>query len=1146
MGEIQKLLCANRGEIAIRVFRAATELGLRTVAVYSHQDRVHLHRYKADEAYLVGRDRGPVAAYLAVEPLIDIARSAGVDAIHPGYGFLSESAELAEACAAAGIAFVGPDARVLRECGDKTAARKRAIEAGVPVVPGTDGPVGNVEEARAFVAEAGYPVIIKAAMGGGGRGMRVVREAESFDESFERATSEAEAAFGDGTVFIERFVERPRHIEVQILAGADGQVIHLYERDCSVQRRHQKVVEIAPAPNLDPELRKRLLDDAVKLASAIGYRNAGTVEFLVDPQGRHYFIEINPRIQVEHTVTEEITGIDLVQAQIRIAGGATLQDLGLTQQGIHPRGAAVQCRVTTEDPQRGFQPDSGRLEVYRSGGGMGIRLDAGSGYAGATITPDYDSLLVKVTAHALQFDQAVRKLKRALREFRVRGVQTNIEFLLRVLDDERFVAGGVDTGFVDDTPDLFALPRRKNRAQRLLRFLADVVVNESPVRGMQQVEVPRTEPTVPAESLEAPPEGFKQLLDAQGPAAFAEAVRAHQGLLLTDTTWRDAHQSLLATRVRTRDMLRIAPTTARLLPGLFSLEMWGGATFDVSMRFLRECPWERLERLRAAVPNVPFQMLLRGASAVGYANYPDNVVKRFVRLSAERGIDVFRIFDALNYVENLKLGIEAVGEAGGVIEAALCYSGDVSDDSRTKYTLDYYLDLARQVTSLGVHVLAIKDMAGLLKPAAARLLVGALRQEFPNLPIHVHTHDTAGVAVASMVAASQAGADVVDVALPALAGLTAQPTMTGVMAAAAGGEQPVDLDSGAVRVLSDYWEQCRRLYAPFESGLTGYAPDVYEHEIPGGQYTNLRFQATSLGLAEQWDSIKHAYAAANRVLGDLIKVTPTSKVVGDLAQFMVQNELDETSVVERASDLSFPRSVLDFLSGRLGQPHGGFPEPFRSRVLKDSPRIDGRPGASMPPVDFEALQSQLQDRHGTHLRDVDAVSAALYPEVFTAWRDFREAYADVSVLPTHALLAPLSVDEEVSFEIEQGKTLVVVLKAVGELDREGQRRVYFELNGQPRSVRVRDKAVETAPSLREQADPADEGSVGAPMPGTVIEVRVREGEQVNKGEPLAVLSAMKMETVLAAPRPGKVARVAVREDDTVKAGDLIAVIQTVQ
>jgi len=1140
---IRKLLCANRGEIAIRVFRAANELGIRTVAVFSHEDRVHLHRYKADEGYLIGRGKTPVAAYLDIAELVELARANGVDAIHPGYGFLSERAELASACETAGITFVGPPAVVLQALGDKTAARNLAVQCGVPVVPGTANGVSELSQLQAFVAEHGLPIIVKAAMGGGGRGMRVVRHVEELSEAFGRARSEAKAAFGDETVFVERYLEHPMHIEVQILGDDSGAIVHLFERDCSVQRRHQKVVEIAPAVAVDRTTIERIVSDAVRLARRVGYRNAGTFEFLVTPERQHYFIEANPRIQVEHTVTEAITGVDLVQTQIRLAEGHTLAELRLTQETISMRGHAIQCRVTTEDPERSFQPDVGRIEVFRPGEGMGIRLDGGSGYPGAVISPHYDSLLVKVTAHALGFEAAAAKLNRALGEFRVRGVKTNIPFLQNVLTHPRFLAGQVDTSFIDDKPELFRFPRRRNRAQRVLRYLAELVVNGSITPWIADTPPGKVEPELPNLPDVRPPAGWRQVLLERGPIGFANAVREHPRLLLMDTTWRDAHQSLLATRVRTRDMAAIAPATARALARAYSLEMWGGATFDVALRFLRECPWDRLDRLRELVPNVPFQMLLRGANAVGYTNYPDNVVFEFVKAAKHHGIDVFRIFDCLNYIENLKLGIDAVGSVGGVVEAAICYTGDVSDAARKKYSLSYYMDLAGQLANLGIHVLAIKDMAGLLKPQAAHLLVSSLRAAFPDMPIHVHTHDTAGTGVASMLAAAQAGADVVDVALSAMAGMTSQPALGAVVAALRGSELDTEIDLEKIHELNHYWEQARQLYAPFESGMKSGSPDVYVHEMPGGQYTNLQFQARSLGLSGRWAAIKRAYAAANRLLGDVIKVTPSSKVVGDLAQFMVQNDLDEEQVQQRAETLSFPQSVIEFFQGYLGQPPGGFPEPLRSHVLRGRSVIAERPGASLPPFRFDALRQQLEHRFGSRIRDVDVISAALYPKVFDEYMEFREQYSDVSLLPTRSFLASMDKGEEIDFDIERGKMLVVKLTAVGELDAHGQREVFFELNGQPRSLRIRDRKADTKVVVHERADPASPGSVGAPMPGVVVEVRTEPGRVVSAGDTLLVLSAMKMETLVGSPIAGRVERLAISQGDSVGAGDLLAVIR---
>ena len=1137
---IHRLMCANRGEIAIRVFRAATELGKHTISIFSHEDRVHLHRYKADEGYLVGRGKNPVQAYLDIEEIIAVAKRNRVDAIHPGYGFLSERADFARRCEEEGIIFIGPTSAVLEMFGNKLSARELAVACSVPVIPGSKKPVTDASAVLSFAEVHGFPLIIKAAMGGGGRGMRVLHDDQGVEKALQAASSEALATFGDGTVFLERYLEAPRHIEVQILADQHGNRMHLFERDCSVQRRHQKLVEMAPAMNLDEKLRERMFTDALKLAHRAKYTNAGTVEFLVDKEGRHFFIEVNPRLQVEHTVTEEVTGADIVQAQIRIAEGWSLEELGLDQNKLRPRGVAIQCRITTEDPTNDFAPDTGRIEVYRSGCGMGIRLDGGSGYAGAKISPHYDPLLVKVTGSGTDFESTYRKLHRCLLEFRIRGVKTNIPFLLKVLEHPRFQAGTLDTGFVDNTPELFRFPRRRNRAQKLLRFLGDLVVNGAQIQATSQQAPATVDPVPPttSENTEAP-KGWKQVLDVEGAKGFARKVREHKGLLVTDTTWRDAHQSLLATRVRSKDLLAVAPATSVVLAQAFSLEMWGGATFDVALRFLHECPWDRLDNLRCAVPNIPFQMLMRGANAVGYSSYPDNVVVQFIKQAKEHGIDVFRIFDSLNYLENLKLAIDTVGETGAVIEACLCYSGDVSDRERHKYDLDYYLDFAASLVEQGIHVLAIKDMAGLLKPRAATMLVEALREAFPELPIHIHSHDTAGNSVASMLAATEAGADIVDLALSSMAGLTSQPSMGAVVAALEGSERACDIDLSALQQLNAYWEQVRELYAPFESGLKSGSVDVYEHEMPGGQLTNLKFQSQALGLTGRWTAIKQAYGAANRLLGDVIKVTPTSKVVGDLAQFMVQNDLSESDVLEQADTLSFPTSLTDFMMGRLGQPYQGFPEPLRSKVLRGRTPIEGRPSASLPPLDFAALRCELEEKHTREIRDVDLLSSALYPEVFDSYLRFREQYSDVSVLPTRSFVAPLSIGEEIVFEIERGKTLVVKLETIGELDDRGERTVFFELNGQPRAIRIPDKKAKESVVTREAADPNNKGQVAAPMLGVVAELRVKPGQTVEKQDPLLVMTAMKMETIVTAPVAGKVVRIAVEANDSLQAGDLL-------
>ncbi|KAL1934537.1 hypothetical protein VTP01DRAFT_6719 [Rhizomucor pusillus] len=1153
MGSLRKLMVVNRGEIAIRVMRTAHELSMRTVAIFSYEDRLSMHRYKADESYQIGKlgQFTPVGAYLAQDEIVRIAKEKGVAMIHPGYGFLSENAEFARKVDAAGITFIGPSPDVIESLGDKTKARQIAMDCQVPVVPGTPGPVSEFAEAKAFIQEHGFPIIIKAAMGGGGRGMRVVRDEASLEDAFNRAKSEALSAFGDGTVFIERFVDKPRHIEVQLLADRAGNVVHLFERDCSVQRRHQKVVEIAPAKNLDNSVREAILNDAIKIAKAVKYKNAGTAEFLVDNQNRHYFIEINPRIQVEHTITEEITGIDIVAAQIQIAAGALLPQLGLTQQRIRQRGFAIQCRVTTEDPEKNFQPDTGKIEVYRSSGGNGVRLDGGAGYAGAIITPHYDSLLVKVTCSGSTYEVARRKIVRALVEFRIRGVKTNIPFLQRLLTHETFMNGNCWTTFIDDTPDLFRLVKYQNRAQRMLGYLGDVVVNGSPIKGQigepsyrHEIEVPvlrSNDSTGNGDASAAPTEGRRKILVEQGPEAFAKAVRAYPGVLIMDTTWRDAHQSLLATRVRTIDLLRVAPTTSHALANAFALECWGGATFDVAMRFLYEDPWERLIKLRQAVPNIPFQMLLRGANAVGYTSYPDNVIYDFCEKSVKAGMDIFRIFDSLNYIENMKLGIDAVKKAGGVVEATICYTGDVCDPKKTKYDINYYVNLTQELVNEGIHILGIKDMAGVLKPEAAKLLIGTIRQKFPDLPIHVHTHDTAGTGVASMLAAAAAGADVIDAAIDSMSGMTSQPAMGALVA----GLEQTNLGTGIrmedIQAINSYWEQCRLLYSCFEANVKAADSGVYLHGMPGGQFTNLMFQAQQLGLGSEWIKIKKAYAEANALCGDIVKVTPSSKVVGDLAQFMVSNNLTAQDVIDRASTLSFPTSVVEFFQGYLGQPYGGFPEPLRSNIIRDLPRIDGRPGASLPPLDLPKLKEELEEKYGrSSIRDYDVLSAALYPKVFAEYRDIVNQYGDLSVIPTRYFLAKPEIGEEFHVEIEEGKTLIIKLLAVGHMDGTGKRDVYFELNGEARVVGIIDKNAAVEHVAREKANTSNPGDIAAPMSGVVIEVRAKPGAHLKAGDPVCVLSAMKMETVVTAPVAGRVEHVPIQEGDSLSSGDLVA------
>lgn len=1147
LGQMNKILVANRGEIPIRIFRTAHELSMQTVAIYSHEDRLSAHRLRADEAYVIGKkgQYSPVQAYLQMDEIIDIAKKHQVNMIHPGYGFLSENSTFAKKVEEAGIAWIGPSHETIDKVGDKMSARRLAEANNVPVVPGTPGPIDSVEEAQDFVAKYGYPVIIKAAFGGGGRGMRVVREGDDIADAFKRATSEAKTAFGNGTCFIERFLDKPKHIEVQLLADNYGNVIHLFERDCSVQRRHQKVVEIAPAKNLDVKVRDAILQDAVTLAKAANYRNAGTAEFLVDEQNRHYFIEINPRIQVEHTITEEITGVDLVAAQIQIAAGATLAQLGLLQDKITTKGFAIQCRITTEDPAKNFQPDTGKIEVYRSAGGNGVRLDGGNGFAGAVISPHYDSMLVKCSCLGSTYEIARRKMLRALIEFRIRGVKTNIPFLLGLLTHDTFISGDCWTTFIDDTPSLFQMMTSQNRATKLLSYLGDLVVNGSSIKG--QVGEPKLteEALIPeihkdgkvVDVNSQPPRGWKQVLDEAGPEEFAKQVRNFKGTMITDTTWRDAHQSLLATRVRTIDLINIAPTTAHALLGLFSLECWGGATFDVSMRFLYEDPWERLRALRKLVPNIPFQMLLRGANGVAYSSLPDNAIDQFVKQAKDNGVDIFRVFDALNDLEQLKVGVDAVKKAGGVVEATVCYSGDMLEPGK-KYHLDYYLQVVDEIVAMGTHMLGIKDMAGTLKPKAASLLVGAIREKYPDLPIHVHTHDSAGTGVASMCAAAKAGADVVDAASNSMSGMTSQPSISAILASLQG-DVETGLDAGMVREVDNYWQQMRLLYSCFEADLKGPDPDVYQHEIPGGQLTNLLFQAQQLGLGTRWLQTKETYKIANHLLGDIVKVTPTSKVVGDLAQFMVTNNLSEEDVNNLASELDFPDSVLDFMEGLMGTPYGGFPEPLRTNMLGNKrPKLTSRPGLNLPPIKFDEIKQELVSRFGSNITETDIASYVMYPKVYEAFRALQEKYGDLSVLPTRYFLKPCKLGDELTVELEQGKTLIVKLLAIGEISQQtGTREVFFELNGEMRSVTVEDRTVSIETKTRPKASQPND--VGAPMSGVVIEIRAKSGHEVKKGDPIAVLSAMKMEMVISAPVSGKVGEIMIKEGDSVDANDLI-------
>ncbi len=1140
MKEIKKVLVANRGEIAIRIFRACTELHLETVAIYSREDSGAFHRYKADEAYLVGEGKKPIDAYLDIEGILDIAKDAGVDAIHPGYGFLSENVEFARRCEEEGIIFIGPTSKHLDMFGDKVKAREQAILADIPVIPGTDGPVGSLQEVEAFGEQHGYPIMIKAALGGGGRGMRMVQSEEELASAYERAKSEAKAAFGSDEVYVEKCIVKPKHIEVQIIGDTAGNIVHLYERDCSIQRRHQKVVEIAPSNSISGDLRNRICDAAVKLMKNVEYINAGTVEFLV-AEDAFYFIEVNPRIQVEHTITEMITGIDIVHAQLKIAAGHTLHspEINIPAQDKIPLfGYAIQSRVTTEDPKNDFMPDTGKLMVYRSSGGFGVRLDAGNGFQGAVVTPYYDSLLVKISTWGMTFNEAAAKMNRNLREFRIRGVKTNIPFLENVVLHEKFLTGAFDTSFIDTTPELFEFPEGKDRGTKLLSYIGNVTLNGFP--GVEKRTKPIfVQPEKPkADLLTSPPAGTKQILDERGAEGLIEWIKEQEEVLLTDTTFRDAHQSLLATRVRSHDMFEIADATSRLMHNYFSLEMWGGATFDVAYRFLKEDPWARLEKLRKQVPNVLFQMLLRGANAVGYTNYPDNLIREFIKESAASGIDVFRIFDSLNWIKGMEVAIDEARNTGKIAEAAICYTGDILDDTRAKYTVNYYKDMARELENAGAHILAIKDMAGLLKPEAAYRLISELK-DATNLPIHLHTHDTSGNGIYLYAKAIEAGVDIIDTALGSMAGLTSQPSANSLYYAMKGSKRNVRADIEALEKLSYYWEDVRKYYGDFESGMNAPHSEIYVHEMPGGQYSNLQQQAKAVGLGDRWDEVKTMYSRVNMLFGDIVKVTPSSKVVGDMALFMVQNDLDEENIYERGMAVDFPESVIEFFQGYLGQPHGGFPEKLQQVVLKGRQAITVRPGELLEPVDFDKLTAELEEKLECQPTKQDLLAYALYPKVFEEYSKTASQFGDISVLDTPTFLYGLKLGEEIEVEIEKGKTLIIKLVSIGEPQHDGTRVMYFELNGQSRELVIQDMTVEVDGSLSLKADPSNPNQIGATMPGTVLKVVVSKGSPVKRGDHLLITEAMKMETTVQAPKDGIVKEVYASAGDAISTGDLL-------
>lgn len=1145
---MQKILAANRGEIAIRIMRAATELGLRTATIYSDEDRLSLHRFKADEAYEVGRDKGPVAAYLDIDAIIALAKERDIDAVHPGYGFLSENSSFARACADAGITFVGPTAELLEMLGDKTRAREIARQADVPVVPGTDLVSADHREILSAAIHIGYPLIVKASFGGGGRGMRVVRDESELLGQVEEASTEAQRTFGDGSVFLERYISRARHIEVQILADAHGSVVHLWERDCSVQRRHQKVVELAPAANLSSNLRRAICEAAVRVANATDYRNAGTVEFLVDADTEEwFFIEVNPRVQVEHTVTELVTGIDIVRSQILVAQGCRLHEAPLAvprQEDIRRNGFAIQCRITTEDPANDFSPDYGRLQAFRSAAGLGIRLD-GTAYSGAVLSPSYDSLLVKLTAWDSTLHGACARADRALREFRIRGVQTNIQFLQNVVNHEAFQAGTVTTGFLEDTPDLFQFRRARDRANRLLSYIGDTIVNGSPtVKGKERPAKLELPPEVPYQQGTRPPPGTRQLLLDLGADKFCEWVRDQERLLVTDTTFRDAHQSLLATRVRTYDLMATAPAVARRLSSLFSLEMWGGATFDSALRFLYEDPWDRLRLLRKAIPNICFQMLLRASNAVGYTSYPDNVVREFTVESARMGIDVFRIFDSLNDLGNMRVAMDAVRSTHAICEPAICYTGDIFDPNRPKYSLNYYVDLASRLKQMGAHIIAIKDMAGLCRPYAAYELVRVLRAE-AGLPVHFHTHDSSGLNAASILKASEAGVDVIDGAIAALSGSTSQPNLNTMVGTLKGTPRDTQLDSQALGDCSLYWETVRTYYLPFDNAPKSGSARLYTHEIPGGQFTNLQQQAAAMGLAQRWREVEQMYANVNQMLGDIVKVTPSSKVVGDLALFLLAKGMncDEVRKLKPGHNVGFPDSVIDMMRGSLGSPPGGWPPAVREILLCGKAPIDGRASASLPPAGIDSAANeagQLLRRKG---RRADALSYILYPEVFKKFAETRRRHADVGVLPTPVFFYGLEKDEECVFDIEPGKRLIVKFLTLGEPQPNGKRTVFFELNGQPREVRIRDRSLQVDRPAARKADSRNPDHLGAPTPGLVTGLFVARGDEVEANTRLLTLEAMKMQSTIYAPKRGRVREVLVGAGVQVRSKDLLVVLE---
>lgn len=1142
MKKFKRVLVANRGEIAIRIFRACKELGIRTVAIYSKEDKVALFRTKADEAYEIGKNKGPIEAYLNIDEIIAVALKKGVDAIHPGYGFLSENAEFARKCEEAGIEFIGPTGEMIEMIGDKIKSKLVAKEVGVPTIPGVEKPINTDEEALKYASFCGYPVMLKAAAGGGGRGMRIVRKEEELLESFNSAKNEAKKAFGIDDIFIEKYIEKPKHIEVQVLGDKNGDIVHLYERDCSIQRRHQKVIEFTPAFALTEEKRKEICEDALKIAKHVKYRSAGTLEFLVDAHGNHYFIEMNPRIQVEHTITELVTGIDLVQSQILVAEGYGLKskEIGIfSQDDVKARGYAIQCRITTEDPSNNFAPDTGKIEEYITGSGFGIRLDGGNGFTGAIISPYYDSLLVKTSSYSRTFNDASRKAIRAIKEFVINGVKTNVDFVINVLNHPTFLNGECDTNFIADNPDLFLTTPKVDSELTILKYIGNKVVNET-LGTKKDFDVPKVPKIKLTESLS----GTKQILDSQGPDGVVKWIKEQNKLLLTDTTMRDAHQSLMATRVRSTDMIKIAQASAAHGKDLFSYEMWGGATFDVAYRFLKEDPWERLTELRKRIPNVLFQMLIRGANGVGYKNYPDNVIREFIKESSDSGIDVFRIFDSLNWIKGMEVAIDEVIKNGKIAEACICYTGDILDNKKDKYNLDYYIKMAKEIEKTGAHILAIKDMSALLKPYAAYKLIKALKEEV-SMPIHLHTHDTTGNGVATVLMAAEAGVDIVDTAFNSMSGLTSQPALNSVVAALKNTDRDTGINLDGIQKISDYWGAVRPVYEAFESDLKSGSAEIYKYEIPGGQYSNLKPQVESFGLGHRFNEIKSMYKKVNDMVGDIVKVTPSSKMVGDMAIFMVKNDLTPENITEKGKGMAYPDSVTAYFKGMMGQPMGGFPEDLQKLVLKNEEPITCRPGELLPPEDFDKIKKHLDEKFNIDSSKKEILSHALYPDVFDEYMKNVKEYENLKRMGSDIFFHGLNEGETCEIEVSEGKVLIIKLLRISKLDNEGKRTVEFEVNGNRKEIKIQDKLSTVKAETIEvpMADPSNKYEIGSSIPGTVVKVLVNEGDTVEENQNVIVVEAMKMETIINTSVTGAVKKILVKEGQQVKTGQALMILE---